>query len=77
MKDLIDNSEINDVLEKLEGLEDEALAVSLLKEFNDATRKHGQLLMNKEQALNHDEWKKECDEAQAEVARIINQINDL
>lgn len=77
MKDLIDNSEVEKILAKLEQLEDETLAVQLLKEFNDATRDHGQILLNKDQNLDHDEWKKECDKSQERVNSVLKKINEL
>jgi hypothetical protein len=77
VKDLIDNTEVEKVLAKLEVLEDEAMAVQLLKEFNDATREHGSLLLNKDQNLDHEQWKSDCDKAGARVQEIINKINEL
>lgn len=77
MKDLIDNTEIERVLEKLEGLENEALAVEYLKKFNDATKEFGQLLLNQEQALDHEEWKKACDRAKKQVETIVEEIENL
>jgi divalent metal cation (Fe/Co/Zn/Cd) transporter len=77
MKEVIDNTEVERVLAKLEELEDESLAVELLKEFNDATREHGQLLLNKDQNLDHEEWKKQCDQAQKRVESVVSKINEL
>ncbi len=77
MKDLIDNTEIERVLAILEGLENEALAVEYLKKFNDATREFGQLLMNQEDGLGHEEWKKKCDRAKEEVEKIVDEIQKL
>lgn len=74
---MLDNIEINAILEKLENLEDEALAVTLLKEFNAASGKLGKLLLNLDKSLAHDEWKKQCDLAQAEMDNVIKRINDL
>ncbi len=54
---MIDNSEIEEVMEILESLEDETLAVSLLQEFNEKTKALGQLVMNMDKSLEHDEWK--------------------
>lgn len=77
MKDLIDNTEVEKVLAKLEELEDEELAVKLLKDFNDVTRELGSLLMNKDQNLNHDEWKEQCDKAQKQVDAVLAKIEKL
>lgn len=77
MKDLIDNTEVEKVLAKLEQLEDEALAVELLKEFNDATREHGRLILNKDESLEHEEWKDLCDKAGNRVQEVVSKINQL
>lgn len=71
---MFDNSEINVLIEKLEAMEDEALAASLLSEFNAKSRALGLLLMNRDPALSHDEWKRKCDEAQKEVDLVVNKI---
>lgn len=77
MKNMIDNTEVEQVLAKLESLEDEALAVQLLREFNDSTKELGVLLMNKDQSLDHEEWKKQCDDAKDKVDSIVVKIKAL
>ncbi|MCF8058846.1 MAG: hypothetical protein K9K67_06105 [Bacteriovoracaceae bacterium] len=77
MKDLIDNTEVERVLTKLEEIEDEALAVELLKEFSDATRELGRLLLNQDDSLSHEEWKSECDKAKIKVDNVLNKVNSL
>lgn len=74
---MLDTSEITVVMEKLEGLDDEALAVSLLKEFNDKTGRLGVLLQNLDPALSHEEWKKLCDQAKTQVDQVIAKIMAL
>ena len=74
MNELIDNTEINEVMEILENLEDEALAVELLKEFNSKTKELGQLLLNKDDSLDHAVWKTECDDLKKEVDNLISKI---
>ena len=71
---MIDNTELNELMKILEDCEDESLAVSLLKELNDATKEWGTLLMNKDQNLDHEEWKKKCDTAQERVNKVARQI---
>lgn len=71
---MLDTSEMEKVMAKLESLEDQELAVSLLKEFNDATKRLGQLLMNLDPTLSHNEWKHKCDEAQKSVDEIVQKI---
>ena len=77
MQDLIDNSDMQAVLDKLENLEDEQLANELLKEFNDRTKVLGKLIMNLDKELSSDEWKQRCDEAKKSVDEILQQIKDL
>ena len=74
MNDILDNREINEILEILENMQDEELSTSLLFEFNEATRHHGQLLMNRDPELDHDDWKQKCDDAAKEVDLIIKKI---
>jgi len=74
---MIDNTEIEEIMEKLETLEDEALAVSLLKEFNEKTKILGQLVMDMDKNLDHAEWKAKCDDAKKEVDDLVKKIKDL
>lgn len=74
---MIDNSEMEEILEKLESLEDEELAARLLKEFNEKKKHWGQLLMNLDPNLDHQEWKDQCDEAKKEVDAVVQKIRSL
>lgn len=74
---MLDNQEINEILEKLENLEDEELAVELLREFNLASKKLGKLVLNLDKSIPHEEWKKECNVAQEELNSVIKRINNL
>ena len=74
---LIDNSELEELLEILENMEDEQEAASLLAEFNEASRVQGQLILNLEEGLDHDDWKKQCDEAKKNVDSIISKILNI
>ena len=65
------------VMAKLEELEDEEMAVALLKEFNDKTSRFGLLMRNLDPDLEHDEWKRECDMAQQEVDIVVAKIMAL
>ncbi|WP_372653852.1 hypothetical protein [Halobacteriovorax sp.] len=73
----IDNTELDEIMNKLENLEDEQLAVVKLQEFNKATIVLGELLMNLNKDLSHGEWKASCDEAKKEVDRIVAEIKAL
>ncbi|MFA6236158.1 MAG: hypothetical protein WC635_02430 [Bacteriovorax sp.] len=74
---MIDNNDLNSVLEKLENLEDEVLAVELLKEFNSASSELGKLLLNLDKNLSHEEWKKRCDNAQSRLDKVLSRIHNL
>jgi patatin-like phospholipase/acyl hydrolase len=74
---MLDNKEINEILEKLENLEDEVLAVELLKEFNSASKHLGKLVLNLDKTIPHEQWKTDCDQARAELNRVIKRINDI
>ena len=74
MQDLIKNDEINDILDVLEKMEDEVMAVSLLKEFNDKTKKLGKLITNKEENVGHAEWKVRCDDLKKEIDDLVLNI---
>jgi len=77
MNDLIDNNDLNEILEILENLEDEHQAAKLLKEFNDASRVHGQLILDMDESLSHNEWKEKCDSAKNRVDEVLNRIKSL
>tara|TARA_R110002072_G_scaffold534_7_gene4224 strand:+ start:123498 stop:123722 length:225 start_codon:yes stop_codon:yes gene_type:complete len=74
---MIENNDVTKVLEKLESLEDEELAVKLLKEFNDATKELGVLILNKDESLTHEDWKSRCDSAQKKVEEVVQKIEEL
>lgn len=74
---MLDNQEINFILEKLENLEDEKLAVQLLAKFNKLTAEHGKLILNLDKSLSHEEWKSKCDKYSKEIEELVNQIKDL
>ena len=71
---MIDNNELSVVLDKLENMEDELLAVEYLKKFNNASKKLGKLLLNLDKTLDHVEWKKACDLAKDELDKIVLEI---
>ena len=73
---MLENTEVNQILEKLENLEDEQLAVKLLADFNAKTAKLGKLLRNRDPKISHEDWKKACDEAQKGINEIVSQIKN-
>lgn len=74
---MLDNAELESLMGKLEELKDEELAVELLRELNDATSSYGKLLLNQNQSLSHEQWKKDCDSAKVRVDNIIKKIQEL
>tara|TARA_B100000886_G_scaffold337417_1_gene298075 strand:- start:1111 stop:1347 length:237 start_codon:yes stop_codon:yes gene_type:complete len=76
MQDVLDNREIENILDILEAIEDEELAASLLAEFNEATKNHGKLVMNRDPKLSNEDWKKMCDDAANEVEMILKKIEE-
>ena len=73
----IENVEIDKIMEKLELIEDEQLAVSLLKEFNDKTKVLGQLITNRDPNLSHSDWEKLCANAKKDVDTIVKKIEEI
>jgi len=74
---MIDNSELERILTKLENMEDEELAVKLLGEFNRTSSELGKLLLNRDPSLNHGEWKDLCDDARDRLEAIVKRIDDI
>lgn len=74
---MIDNNDLNEILEILENLDDEKEAAKLLKEFNDASKNHGQLILDMDENLDHSEWKQKCDSAKSRVDDILGRIRSL
>lgn len=74
---MLDTNELDRVITKLESLDDEELAVKLLKEFNDRTKALGELIMNKDENLDHEVWKQKCDEAKEKVEELLEKIDRL
>jgi hypothetical protein len=74
---MIQNDELLAVMEKLEAIEDEQLAVKLLKEFNDKSKALGVLITNRDESLPHLEWKKMCDQAKKELDDFIEELDKL
>lgn len=76
---MIDNNDLEKILAKLEYIEerDEALAIKLLKEFNDASKEYTQLLRNTDESLSNDDWKVACDKAQKKLNKVMATIYDL
>ena len=74
---MIDTSEHDEIMEILENLEDESLATELLKEFNDCSRDLGQAILNRDESLPHDEWKKICDQLKSSLDLLIERIKSM
>jgi len=74
---VLDNIDLESLMGKLEKLEDEELAVQLLRELNDSTSSYGKLLLNQNKNLSHEQWKHDCDAAKIRVDNIIKRIQNL
>ena len=74
---MLENSEMEKILEKLEALDDEKLSVKLLKDFSEATSVLGRLLLNLDESLESSEWKLMCEQAQKKVDTIVAKIMSL
>jgi hypothetical protein len=70
----IDNSETLQVLEKLENLEDQDVAIRYLKKLNDKTSALGKYVMNRDHSVDHGTWKLRCDELQKDVDKLVSEI---
>jgi hypothetical protein len=74
---MIDTNEMSEILEILENLEDEELAVELLKEFNQLKARQGKLILNLDKTIDHIEWKKQCDQIQNDIDKLVLKIKSL
>ena len=73
---MIDNNEIERILNKLENLEDEEMAVKLLGEFNRFSSELGKLLLNLDHSLSNEEWKARCSIAKKQLDDVIKIIDN-
>jgi len=73
----IENVELDQIMEKLELIEDEQLAVTLLKEFNEKTKLLGQLITNRDPNLSHSEWERLCSDAKKNVDNVVKKIEEV
>lgn len=67
---MIDNHEYQELTIILEELEDEKLAVELLRELSSTSSELGKKILNLDQSLSNEDWKKDCD-------RLKNQLNEI
>lgn len=71
---MLDNREIQALMDVLENMKDEHLAAQLLREFHQRSKNLGTLILNLDPNLDHDEWKKLCDQAQLELDETVEKI---
>jgi hypothetical protein len=74
---MIDSSELDEILAKLETLDDEEKAVAMLQDFNKYSSELGKLLLNMDKTLSNEEWKQQCDEAKKRLEKVIKEIKQL
>jgi len=67
--------DLEQVMAKLESMQDEELAVELLADLNRSSAGLGKLLLNLDPSLSTQEWKNLCDKAQKEVDEVVRKIN--
>ncbi|MGB0455007.1 MAG: hypothetical protein ACPGJV_14955 [Bacteriovoracaceae bacterium] len=70
----LDTSLLAEVMEKLENMDDQELAVKFLKEFNDKTAEHGKLILNQDEKLSNDEWQELCLKSKKKVDELVRKI---
>lgn len=71
---MFDISELQNVTDILENMDDQELAVELLRDFTQRKSQFDQLVANKDVSLDHDQWKQDCDSAQKELEEIVKRI---
>lgn len=71
---VVDNRELEKVMEKLESMKDEELAVKLLAKLNDKTKTLGLLIRNLDPKVSTQEWKEKCDSVQKEIEQVVKEI---
>ena len=71
---MLKNDEVEEIMLILEQMEDEQLSARLLKLFSDASAHYGRLMLNLDESLSHDEWKKQTDQALVDLRAIIDTI---
>jgi inorganic pyrophosphatase len=74
---MIDSSELDEILAKLESLDDEEKAVAMLQDFNKYSSELGKLLLNMDKNLSNEDWKQQCDEAKKRLEKAIKEIKQL
>lgn len=72
----MDNTDLQEIMEILENMEDETLAAQLLSQLNERSSRLGQLVLNTDPNLSHEEWKEQCDQAEDDVNEIIERIKN-
>ncbi len=72
---MFDSSKFDEVMKKLESLADEQLAADLLRRFSASQSLIGKLLLNRDESLDHSEWKERCDKANAVLADVLKEID--
>lgn len=74
---ILDTQEMDRVLSKLESMDDEELAVKMLREFNDLTAQLGKLINNRDSSLETEAWKKMCDDVQTKIDNFLERLENV
>lgn len=73
----IDLDETHEILAILEDMDDEALALKLLKDFNDASKELSNAIIEAGAIDQNDEWKKKLESKKGNLIKIINRIKKI
>lgn len=73
---MLGNDELEEIMLILEEMEDESLSKELLKLFSEASARYGRLMLNLDESLGHEEWKKQTDQALLALQSIIVRIKN-
>ena len=71
---MIDNQEYQELTLILEELEDEQLAVQLLRELSLASSELGKKVLNLDEKLSHEQWEKDCNRLKDQLNEIVAKI---
>jgi hypothetical protein len=73
----VDSRETDRVLSILENLEDGTLSINLLREFSEKNKQFGKILLNRNENLDHEDWKRQCDQAKKEMDEFLVKVESL
>lgn len=66
--------DLSQAMEILENMSDEQKAAELLAKLDAGSKRLGELVMNRDKSLPHNDWQKLCDQAKQEVDAVLAEI---